>query len=97
MQRWKWKALSLQLRQHVISRNKRLLVGNHAERLLVAARVYREHVLSGAIDVTKEPESKEEAERIFNFKRQMVEVFVSRVDVLPDKTTRVTRNQCHPL
>jgi DNA invertase Pin-like site-specific DNA recombinase len=71
-------------------RDKRLLVGNHAERLLVAARVYREHVLSGAIDVTKEPESKEEADEIFNFKRKMVEAFVSRVDVLPDKTTRVT-------
>jgi len=71
-------------------RDKSLLVGNRAECFLVAWRAYREAVLVGAIDVTKEPESEEEVARVFQFKRKMVVAFVTRVDVLANKTTRVT-------
>lgn len=77
-------------------RDKSLLVGNHAERLLAAAQAYREAVLGGAVDVTQEPETPEEAERVFQFKREMIEGLVKRVDVLADKTTKVTLDLIFP-
>ncbi len=51
--------------------------------------MYREGVLEGAVDVTKEPESADEAERQFQFKRTMVQGLVKRVDV-KSKSTEVT-------
>jgi hypothetical protein len=71
-------------------RDKSLLVGNRAERLLAVARAYREAVVGGAVDVDKEPELEEEAARLFQFKRTMVEGLVRRVNVKADKTTEVT-------
>jgi hypothetical protein len=40
--------------------------------------------------VTKEPETPEEAARLWQFKKTMAEGLVTRVDVLADKSTRVT-------
>lgn len=54
------------------------------------ARAYRENVSGGMIDLTKEPQSAEEAARVFQFKREMIVGLVKWVDVLADKTTRVT-------
>ncbi len=71
-------------------RDKSLLVGNRAERLMVVARAYREGVVGGAVDVTKAPETPEEAARLFQFKKKMVEGLVKRVDVKADKSTDVT-------
>ena len=70
-------------------RDKSLLVGNRAERLMAVAAAYREAVVGGAVDLTKAPETPAEAERVFQFKRKMVEGLVERVDVKADKTTRV--------
>jgi len=65
-------------------------VGNRAERLLAWAKAYREAVLGGSIDVTKEPETPDEVARLFQFKREMIQGLVTRVDVLPDKSITVT-------
>jgi len=70
-------------------RDKSLLVGSRAERLIAVARAYREAVMGGAVDLTKEPETPKEAARQWQFKKTMVEGLVARVDVLADKTTRV--------
>lgn len=71
-------------------KEKSLLLGNRAERLLAAARAYREAVAEGAIDVTKGPETPEEEARLWQFKKTMIQGLVERVDVLPNKYTEVT-------
>jgi hypothetical protein len=71
-------------------RDNSLLVGNQAERLMAVAQAYREGAVSGAVDVTQEPKTPEEAARLFQFKRKMVEGLVKRVDVKADKSTVVT-------
>ena len=57
---------------------------------MAVARAYREAVMGGAVDLTQEPETPEAAARQWQFKKVMVEGLVQRVDVLADKTTRVT-------
>jgi hypothetical protein len=64
--------------------------------LLAVATAYREAVVGGAVDLTQEPETPAEAARVFQFKRKMVEAFVTRVDVLANKTTRVTLDLIFP-
>ncbi len=65
-------------------------MSNRAERLLNVARAYRDAVVEGAIDVTKEPESEEEAARVWQFKTTMVEGLVTRVEVRPNKPIKIT-------
>ena len=71
-------------------RDKSLLVGNRAERLLAVARAFREAVVGGAVDVTKEPETPEEAARVWQFKKTMVEGLVTRVEARPDQPIKIT-------
>ena len=70
-------------------RDKSLLVGNRAERLMAVARAYREAVVGGAVDVTEEPETPEEAARVWQFKKTMVEGLVTRVDVRPNQPIKI--------
>lgn len=63
-----------------------LLLGNEAERLLAVARTFQERVSLG-IDVNiTEPQTPAEAERLWQFKRLMVERLVTRVKVKADKS-----------
>ncbi len=69
--------------------DKRLLVGNRAERLIELAALYRERVRRGAEGINDAPISEEHARRQFELRRKFVEGLVTRVDVLPDKTIEV--------
>ena len=57
---------------------------------MISAAQGSEAVLGGAIDVTREPESEEEAARVWQFKKTMVEGLATRVDVRPNKPIKIT-------
>jgi len=68
---------------------KRLLVGNRAERLIELAQDYRERVKNGIEGLNGKPQNEEETRLQFTFRRKLVEGIVKRVDVLSDKTITV--------
>jgi site-specific DNA recombinase len=61
----------------------RLLTGNQAERLLEAAREYRESVLVGAVGINDEPQTDEQAQAQFRTRRKLLEGLVTRIDLRP--------------
>lgn len=68
--------------------DKRLLTGNRAERLVRVAQTCRERIVAG-VQVNFDPQTPEERQALFEWKRQVVQGIVRRVDVLPDKSTAV--------
>jgi hypothetical protein len=68
--------------------DKQLLTGNRAERLVKVAQTYRERIVAG-VQVSFDPQTPEEQQALFEWKRQVVQGIVRRVDVLPDKSTIV--------
>ncbi len=68
---------------------KSLLTGNRAAQLIELARIYRLNVMTGAVAINAEPETPEQAQQQFEFRRKVVQAIVRRVDVLPDKSTKV--------
>lgn len=69
-------------------RDNSLLLGNRAERFIAAAQVYRERLVAGR-QVVQDPQTPEEEKALFEWKRQVVQGTVKRVDVLADKTPNV--------
>jgi chromosome segregation ATPase len=83
---------SLTIEQEELERElneKRLLVGNKAERLIEVARLYREKVVNGATGLNDEPKTPEEARLQFQIRRKFVERLVTRVEVMADKVVKV--------
>lgn len=68
---------------------KRLLVGNGAERLIEAARLYREQAAGGLEGLNDTPLNEEDARRQFELRRKWVVGLVTRVELLADKTVKV--------
>jgi hypothetical protein len=69
--------------------DKSLLAGNRAEHLLEFVNQYRAN-LRGKLDwLNSEPQTREEGERQFKARRQIVEAIVKRVNVYTDKTVKV--------
>jgi DNA invertase Pin-like site-specific DNA recombinase len=68
---------------------KRLLVGNKAERLIEAARLYREKVVEGAECLNDKPITPEHARLQFQTRRKFVERLVTRIALQADKTVKV--------
>jgi RAB protein geranylgeranyltransferase component A len=64
--------------------------GNRAQKLIEFVSRYRAEIKAGLADLQVPPETPEEEKHHFQLKRQAVEALVSRVDVLPDRTIRVT-------
>lgn len=68
---------------------KRLMAGNRVEELREFARIYREEVKAGAKEINQQPQTPEEAALYFKWQRRIIDRFVERVDVNPDKSTMV--------
>lgn len=69
---------------------KSLLVGDQAEKLIEFAHTYRREIRAGLAELNAKPDSPEEAKRQFALKRKAVETLVTRVEVLSDRSVRVT-------
>ena len=68
---------------------KSLLIGNRSEKLLQLAELYREQVTRGIESINNTPETDEQAQRQFEFRKKIVNSIVKRVDVLPDKSIEI--------
>ena len=82
----------LTLQENAIRRElaeKRLLVGDRANRLLELAIEYREQVKAGWEVILSDPVSPEQEKRQFEFKKMVIQAIVSRVEVHPDKSIDV--------
>lgn len=71
-------------------REKRLLVGNRAERLMEYTRSYAAKVKNGAVRLDKEPINPEEEALHFEIRRNTKTVIVTRVDIQEDGTPIVS-------
>ena len=83
-------ALSLQegeLKRDLADR--RLLVGNRAERLLEAARLFRERVRIGYEAINLKADTPELEAAQFKARKKIIEAIVQRVEVLEDKSIRI--------
>jgi len=69
---------------------KSLLIGNRAQKLISFANQYRGEFRAGLTGLETKPSTPEEAKRQFEIKRHAVEALVTRVEVQPDRTIRVT-------
>lgn len=61
----------------------RMLTGNRAERLIEAAREYRDSVKNGAVGINDAPETPEQSELQFKTRRKLLEGLVTRIDLRP--------------
>jgi DNA invertase Pin-like site-specific DNA recombinase len=68
--------------------DKRVLVGDRAERFIAFAMDFRERLVKGA-QVNFDPQTPAEVKALFEYKRWVVQGVVKRVDVRADKTTAV--------
>jgi site-specific DNA recombinase len=76
-------------RKHEL-REKRLLIGNRAEKLIEYARSYAGKVINGAVRLDKAPITPEEEALHFEIKRDTVTAIVTRVDIQEDGTPIVS-------
>jgi len=84
--------LALSFQENTLNRkleDKKLLIGNRAERMVDLAGVFRERVQRGWEEISGIPESIEEEERQLQFRRKIVQGIVSRVDIYKDKSVIV--------
>jgi len=70
-------------------REKSLLIGNRAQKLMGFANHYRAKLRAGAEFLNREPQTTEDAQKQFEWRREIVEAIVARIDILPDKTPKV--------
>lgn len=65
--------------------DKQLLLGDRAERLVEVAKLYRERVVAG-VKVNSNPQTQEEKQALFEWRRKIVQGIVRRIDVATDKS-----------
>ncbi len=75
--------------------DKRILVGDRADKLQFVAKAYREQVMVGLENINRQQPTPEQKKEQFDFKRKIVQAIVKRVDIHPDKT--VTVHFCIPV
>ena len=64
----------------------KLLTGNRAERLIELANLYREKMIAGMKAINAEPETSEQAEHQFKYRKKIIDAIVTKVEVLGDKS-----------
>lgn len=81
-----WQAASL---QHDISQAA-LLTGDRASKLIAIAQNFRQEIGVGRELLALTDRTPEQEQAVFDFKRKIIQGVVTRIDVLPDKSTQVS-------
>ncbi len=84
--------ITLSIQEGVLKReldNNRLLVGNRAEKMIELARIFKEQVKAGVEAINAKPETPEQEQLQFEFRKKIVQTIVEKVDIHPDKSVTV--------
>jgi hypothetical protein len=68
---------------------KRLMLGNRAERLIYLAGVYRDRARLGYAAIQTNPDTPEAAEAIFQARRKIIDGLLVKAEVFSDKSVKV--------